>query len=90
MGFVSGVRYDSCRSCFGKGYIIFEATISFLGVGPRGVVSWGKMVQEGRGSLDLHPWLTVFAGGAIALVVVAFNFLGDAVRDVLDPRLRGR
>jgi peptide/nickel transport system permease protein len=71
-------------------YIIFEATISFLGVGPRGVVSWGKMVQEGRGSLDLHPWLTVFAGAAIAIVVIAFNFLGDAVRDVLDPRLRGR
>lgn len=70
-------------------YIIFEATISFLGVGPRGVISWGKMVQEGRGALDLHPWLTVFAGGAIATVVIAFNFLGDAVRDVLDPRLRG-
>lgn len=71
-------------------YIIFEATISFLGVGPRGVISWGKMVQEGRGALDLHPWLTVFAGGAIATVVIAFNFLGDAVRDVLDPRLRGK
>lgn len=70
-------------------YIIFEATISFLGVGPRGVVSWGKMVQEGRASLDLHPWLTVFAGGAIATVVVAFNLFGDALRDVLDPRLRG-
>jgi peptide/nickel transport system permease protein len=70
-------------------YIIFEATISFLGVGPRGVVSWGKMVQEGRGSLDLHPWLTVFAGLAIAIVVISFNFLGDAIRDVLDPRLRG-
>ncbi len=70
-------------------YIIFEATISFLGVGPRGVVSWGKMVNEGRANLELHPWLTVFAGSAIALVVIAFNFLGDAVRDVLDPRLRG-
>ncbi len=71
-------------------YIIFEATISFLGVGPRNVVSWGKMVQEGRTALDLHPWLTVFAGGAITTVVVGFNFLGDALRDVLDPRLRGR
>ena len=70
-------------------YIILEATISFLGIGPSGVVSWGKMVQEGRGALDLHPWLSVFAGGAIALVVIAFSFLGDAVRDVLDPRLRG-
>lgn len=70
-------------------YILFEATISFLGVGPRGVVSWGKMVQEGRAAIDLHPWLSIFAGGAIALLVMGFNFLGDALRDVLDPRTRG-
>jgi peptide/nickel transport system permease protein len=70
-------------------YILFEATISFLGVGPRNVISWGKMVQEGRAAIDLHPWLSVFAGGAIALLVVGFNFLGDALRDVLDPRLSG-
>ena len=50
-------------------YIIFEATISFLGVGPRGVVSWGKMVNEGRANLEFHPWLTVFAGGAISTMV---------------------
>jgi peptide/nickel transport system permease protein/oligopeptide transport system permease protein len=68
-------------------YILFEATISFLGVGPRNVVSWGKMVQEGRAAIDLKPWLSVFAGGAIALLVIGFNFLGDALRDVLDPRL---
>jgi len=68
-------------------YILFEATISFLGVGPRNVVSWGKMVQEGRASIESHPWLSVFAGGCIALLVVGFNFLGDALRDVLDPRL---
>jgi peptide/nickel transport system permease protein len=70
-------------------YILFEATISFLGVGPRGVVSWGKMVNEGRGDIDLHPWLAVFSGGALTLLVAGFNFLGDALRDVLDPRLRG-
>jgi len=70
-------------------YILFEATLSFLNVGPRGVISWGKMVQEGRAAIDLHPWLTVFAGSAIALLVVGFNFLGDALRDVLDPRLQG-
>lgn len=70
-------------------FILFEATISFLGVGPRNVVSWGKMIQEGRGAMDLHPELTIFAGGAIVVLVVGFNFLGDALRDVLDPRLRG-
>lgn len=68
-------------------YILFEATISFLGVGPNNVVSWGKMVQEGRAVIELHPWLSVFAGGSIALLVIGFNFLGDALRDVLDPRL---
>lgn len=70
-------------------YILFEATISFLGVGPSDVVSWGKMVQEGRANIDIHPWLSVFAGSAIALLVISFNFLGDALRDELDPRLRG-
>ncbi len=70
-------------------YILFEATISFLGVGPRGVVSWGKMVNEGRTDIDLHPWLAVFAGAALTTLVAGFNFLGDALRDVLDPRLRG-
>ncbi len=70
-------------------YILFEATISFLGVGPSNVVSWGKMVQEGRANIDIHPWLSVFAGLSIAMLVVSFNFLGDALRDELDPRLRG-
>jgi peptide/nickel transport system permease protein len=70
-------------------YILFEATISFLGVGPSNVVSWGKMAQEGRGNIEVHPWLSIFSGLSIALLVVAFNFLGDALRDELDPRLRG-
>ena len=70
-------------------YILAEASISFLGAGPQGIPSWGQMVQAGRGSLDLHPWQTVFAGGAIMMIVLGFNLLGDALRDVLDPRLRG-
>lgn len=70
-------------------YILFEATISFLGVGPRGMVSWGKMIQEGRADIDLHPWMAVFSGMALTTLVASFNFLGDALRDVLDPRLRG-
>ena len=70
-------------------YILAEASISFLGAGPQGIPSWGQMVQAGRGSLDLHPWQTVFAGAAIMIIVLGFNLLGDALRDVLDPRLRG-
>lgn len=70
-------------------YILAEATVSFLGAGPRNEISWGRMVSSGRGALDIHPWESVFAGGAITLLVMAFNLLGDALRDVLDPRLRG-
>ena len=70
-------------------FILAEATVSFLGAGPRGEISWGRMVSSGRGALDIHPWESVFAGGAITLLVMAFNLLGDALRDVLDPRLRG-
>ncbi len=70
-------------------FILAEATISFLGAGPRGEISWGKMVSTGRAALDLHPWESVFSGLAITLLVMAFNLLGDALRDVLDPRLRG-
>ena len=70
-------------------YILAEATVSFLGAGPRGEISWGRMVSSGRGALDIHPWESVFAGGVITLLVMAFNLLGDALRDVLDPRLRG-
>ena len=70
-------------------FILAEATVSFLGAGPPGAISWGRMVSSGRGALDLHPWESIFAGGAITLLVMAFNLLGDALRDVLDPRLRG-
>jgi peptide/nickel transport system permease protein len=71
-------------------YILAEASLSFLGLGPANQTTWGKMVNAGRASLDLHPWEAVFAGGAITLTVLAFNIAGDAIRDELDPRLRGR
>lgn len=71
-------------------YILAEASLSFLGLGPADKTTWGKMVNAGRASLDLHPWESVFAGAAITLTVVGFNLAGDAIRDELDPRLRGR
>lgn len=71
-------------------YILAEASLSFLGLGPADQTTWGKMVNAGRASLDLHPWESVFAGTAITLTVVGFNLAGDAIRDELDPRLRGR
>ena len=71
--------------------IVVEASLSFLGVGvPEGVPTWGSMLEIGRAHIDEQGWLVVFPGIVIALVVFAVNFLGDGLRDVLDPRLRGR
>lgn len=71
--------------------IISEATLSFLGLGvqePR--PSWGGMLSgNAQRHIEDAPWLVIFPGLALALVVFAFNMLGDALRDVLDPRLRG-
>ena len=71
--------------------IVVEASLSFLGVGiPPDVPSWGGMLNGvAQNSLDVAPWLGVFPGLAIAITVFAVNLLGDALRDVLDPRLRG-
>jgi peptide/nickel transport system permease protein len=73
------------------GAIIAEASLSFLGVGtPIDVPSWGGMLSGAASQyVALAPWLAVFPGMAIAIVVFSWNVLGDALRDVLDPRLRG-
>lgn len=72
--------------------IVIEAALSFLGLGtPPPTPSWGGMLAgEGQRNLENAPWLAVFPGVAISIVVLAFNMLGDALRDVLDPRLRMR
>ena len=71
--------------------IVVEASLSFLGVGvPEGVATWGSMLEIGREHIQTQTWLVVFPGVAIAAVVFGVNFLGDGLRDVLDPRLRGR
>jgi peptide/nickel transport system permease protein len=71
--------------------IVAEATLSFLGIGvPPDVASWGGMLNGATQTyVHLALWLGVFPGLAIAIVVLAWNLLGDALRDVLDPRLRG-
>ncbi len=71
--------------------IVVEAALSFLGVGiPPDVPTWGGMLQLGRKFIDTQWWLPVPPMLAIGVVVFAVNFLGDGLRDVLDPRLRGR
>ena len=71
--------------------IIVEASLSFLGAGiPPDIPSWGGMLSGATQQyVEVGPWLAVFPGLAIAIVVFAWNLLGDALRDVLDPRLRG-
>lgn len=67
-----------------------EAGLSFLGLGvPPPEPSWGNILSEGRQYIKCCPWLTTFSGLAIMLAVLAFNLMGDALRDLLDPRLRG-
>jgi peptide/nickel transport system permease protein len=70
--------------------ILLEASLSFLGVGVKPPTpTWGGMLRNAFETMDQAPWLTFSPGVAIFLVVLAFNFLGDALRDVLDPKLRG-
>jgi ABC-type dipeptide/oligopeptide/nickel transport system permease subunit len=67
-----------------------EASLSFLGLGvPPPAPSWGNILSEGQSYVRQAPWVTGFAGLAIFIAVLAFNLLGDALRDVMDPRLRG-
>ena len=69
-------------------FILAEAALSFLGLGTLDV-SWGKMIADGRQFIVQSPWTSLFAGLALTSLVFGFNVLGDALRDVFDPRLRG-
>jgi ABC-type dipeptide/oligopeptide/nickel transport system permease subunit len=71
--------------------ILIEGALSFLGLGtPPPTPSWGNMLGgDARIYLESVPTLSIFPGLAITLSVLAFNLLGDAIRDVFDPRLRG-
>jgi peptide/nickel transport system permease protein len=71
--------------------VIVEASLSFLGAGVQPPApSWGQSLSYGRAFMEDAPWLVLAPGGAITLVVLAFNLFGDALRDYLDPSLRGR
>lgn len=69
--------------------ILAEAALSFFGLGTQPPApSWGRMLSEGRSFLNQAPWMGIFPGLAIMLSVMGFNFLGDGLRDLLDPRLK--
>ena len=73
------------------GVMIAEASLSFLGFGlPPTVPSWGGLLsREGRQYMEQAPWLAVWPGLCLTIVVLSLNMFGDAMRDLLDPRLRG-
>jgi len=71
--------------------IITESSLSFLGLGIQPPLpSWGNMIADGRRFLMDAPWIATFPGLAISLTILGFNLFGDGLRDILDPRLRGR
>ena len=71
--------------------IMSEASLSFLGFGlPPGIPSWGGMLsREGRQYMEEGPWLALWPGLALTITVFSLNMFGDAMRDLLDPRLKG-
>lgn len=75
---------DLCASI--PTYIFTEASLSFLGMGLSDVISLGVLISEGKAKLSFYPWQLFFPALILCLIVLAFNLLGDALRDALDPR----
>ena len=69
--------------------ILAEAALSFLGLGDPTMISWGQLIADGRDNLANLWWISTFPGVFLFLTVLAFNFLGDALRDAIDPRHEG-
>lgn len=70
--------------------ILVEAGLSFLGLGDPQVMSWGRMIFDGRGYLDASPWMSFFPGLAMFLVVLSMNLVGDGLTQAFNPKLRRR
>ena len=71
------------------GLILAEAALAFLGLGDPRLPSWGEIIASGRGDLDRAWWISTLPGVFLFFTILAFNFLGDALRDALDPRQEG-
>ena len=71
--------------------ILIESALSYLGVGVQPPTpSWGTILNEGKEFLSVAPWVSLFPGGFIMLAVLAFNVVGDGLRDAFDPRAETR
>jgi oligopeptide transport system permease protein len=77
--------------------IITEAILGYLGLGLRPstnpadffITSWGSLLLDGQASINAQPWILLTPAICVSLIVLAFTFLGDGLRDALDPRLQG-
>ncbi|ELZ48271.1 binding-protein-dependent transporters inner membrane component [Halorubrum coriense DSM 10284] len=67
------------------GFLLFEAQLAFLGIGDSAVPSWGQLISAGRSDLSFAPWIVLAPGIVLFLTILAFNFLGDALLDALNP-----
>ncbi|MGQ4871412.1 MAG: ABC transporter permease, partial [Candidatus Thorarchaeota archaeon] len=73
------------------GVLLTAAGLSYIGFGPpAGVAEWGLMISIGQQYLTIAPWMSLFPGLAILVTALAFNLVGDGIRDILDPKLRRR
>ena len=80
---------DLCSSI--PSYIFTEASLSFLGMGLSGdVISLGVLISDGKTKMQFYPWQLVFPCLVLCIIVLAFNLLGDGLRDALDPRTEER
>lgn len=71
------------------GAILIESSLSFLGLGVQPPMpSWGNMLMEGKITIEIAPWLSIFPGLAILITVLGYNLLGESLRDIFDPRLK--
>jgi len=70
--------------------ILVESFLSFLGLGVQEPqTSWGSLISQGAGAIDTSPWLLVIPAAFLAATMFAFNFIGDGLRDALDPKDEG-
>jgi peptide/nickel transport system permease protein len=69
--------------------ILTESALSFLGLGfPPDVPTWGRLLYDGKDYLNITPWVVIWPGFFISLTILSINFMGDGLRDALDPRQR--
>jgi peptide/nickel transport system permease protein len=71
--------------------LLVAAGLAFIGFGPPiGTAEWGMMIARGQNYILSAPWMTLYPGLAILVTALAFNLVGDGIRDILDPKLRRR